>query len=206
MRSIRDKRGILGLETVGAVIIMLLILAVIAIAAFLALDSLLNSGAVSTTRLVNNFAGFGNETITLNDTPTQPATVNGLVGITYTNLIVSNATNNTLADTVVTTGNFTVNVDGALTTTGFAPFNGTTVNVSASSFTNTIPSYEVDLVGNVTNGTAEFFANIPTVMVILGAVVIILAVVLIILAVGRISGGARETDLGGGGSSAGPGL
>ncbi len=104
-----DKKGVLGLETVGSVIITLLVLAVIAIAVFLALDSL-------------------------------------------------NTAN--------------------LFTAGSQSANDTT-----------------NLINNITSGTTAFFANIPTVMVILGAVVIILAVVLIILAVGRISGGARAAEL-----------
>ena len=105
----KDKRGVLGLETVGSVIITLLVLAVISIAVFLALDSL-------------NTAG--------------------------------------------------------LFTAGSQSANDTT-----------------NLINNITSGTTDFFSNIPTVMTILGAVVIILAVVLIILAVGRISGGARATEL-----------
>ena len=109
VEKMKDKRGVLGLETVGAVIITLLVLAVIAIAVFLALDSL-------------NTAG--------------------------------------------------------LFTSGSQSANDTT-----------------NLIANITSGTTDFFSNIPTVMTILGAVVIILAVVLIILAVGRISGGARATQL-----------
>lgn len=49
------------------------------------------------------------------------------------------------------------------------------------------------LINNITSGTTDFFANIPTVMAILGAVIIILAVVLIIIAVGRIRGGAQAS-------------
>jgi len=106
MLKIKNKKGVLGLETVGAVIITLLILAVIAIATFLALDSLANSGALSTTRTVSVFVNFGNDTINLNDTPTQPATVAGLTGVVYTGLLVTNASNNTAADLNVTEGNF----------------------------------------------------------------------------------------------------
>ena len=51
------------------------------------------------------------------------------------------------------------------------------------------------LIVNITSGTTDFFANIPTIMAILGAVVIILAVVLIILAVSRIRSGANQASL-----------
>lgn len=52
-----------------------------------------------------------------------------------------------------------------------------------------------NVINNITVGTTQFFANIPTVFVILGAVVIILAVALILFAVSRFSataaGGGR---------------
>ena len=195
MLKIKNKKGVLGLETVSAVIILLLVLAVIAVASFLALDALLNSGAISTTRTVNNFAGFTNDSFVLNETPTQPATVSGLFGVNYSDLIVVNASD----DNLTLSGNFTINLDGAFATVLSGENNGSTISVTASAFTNTVDSDSKVLVSNVTNGTTEFFTSVPTIMTILGAVVIILAVVLIILAVGRISGGASAADLGGGG-------
>lgn len=201
MRLIKDKKGILGLETVQAVIIALLVLAVIAVATFLALDSLVGTGKVlSSTALVSNIP-FGNETINLTDTPTQPASVIGFVGVTYTSLFVTNATDGV----EITSANFTVDSNGAFVTAVGGSFNATNVNISSGAWTNTKTSDGQNLVNNVTNGTAQFFANIPTVMIILGAVVIILAVVLIILAVGRISGGAAAAEFSGS-SSPGPGL
>ncbi len=201
MRSIiKDKRGVLGLETVQQVIILLLVLAVLAVASFLALDALLNSGAVTTTRIANNFGGFTNESITLSDFPNRTSSISGLLGVVYTGTIVIND-----SDVSIAAANYTIDTDGFFTTVT-DEFNGSIINISVTSFTNTINSDSTNLVSNVTSGTAQFFENIPTIMVILGAVVIILAVVLIILAVGRISGAGRASDLDGGGGSTGPGL
>ena len=94
-----NNRGILGLDVVRSVIVFFLIMAVTAIAVFLALVSLQNSGIF----------------------PTGSQSANN------TNLIIN----------------------------------------------------------NITQGTTQFFGNVPTIFVVLGAVVIILAVTLIIAAVYR---------------------
>lgn len=51
------------------------------------------------------------------------------------------------------------------------------------------------VINNITTGTTQFFANIPTVFTILGAVVIILAVTLILFAVNRFSAGSGAGSL-----------
>lgn len=51
------------------------------------------------------------------------------------------------------------------------------------------------IINNITTATTMFFANIPTVFSILGAVVIILAVSLILVAVGRFGSSASGGSL-----------
>ena|SRR3990167_9021205 len=104
-----DKKGVLGMDIVRDVIVFLLILAVVAIAVFLALVSLQNAN---------------------------------------------------------------------LFTAGSTASNGTNF-----------------IINNITNGTVSFFNNIPTVMVILGAVLIILAVTLILVAVNRFTTGTGGGSL-----------
>ncbi len=45
-----------------------------------------------------------------------------------------------------------------------------------------------NVINNVTTGTADFFANAPTIFAVLGAVVIILAIMIIVQVVSRMSG------------------
>ena len=108
MKSLMNRKGVLGLDTVKAVIIALLTLSVIAIASFLALTSLQNA---------NIF-------------------VSGTTAANQTALIIN----------------------------------------------------------NVTTGTTNFFANVPTFFTLLGVVVLILIIAIVIVAVTRFSpGGMRES-------------
>lgn len=106
MRKI-GKRGVLGLDTVKSVLIALLMLAVIAIAVFLALSSLQSAG---------------------------------------------------------------------IFTTKSASDNATTYIIS-----------------NITEGSGNFFKQIPTIFTLLGVVVLILIIAIVIVAVSRFSGGRGES-------------
>lgn len=174
------------METVGAVLVFFLLLAVIAIAMFVALP------AISSENLIprNNLTGtFSNETITLNDTGDTPASVASLTDVSLTVTTVTNAT----GGEVIQSGNYSIS--GGTFTVVEPEYNGSSVNVS-SNFRYTDESDAVAVSNNVTSGVADFFASIPTVFVILGAVVIILAVSLILFAVSRFSGVAAGTGSG----------
>lgn len=186
------NKGQIGLDTVQVFIVTLLILGVMAIALFIGLNQLINSGAVGTTA-ESSKQTLSNETITLIDNSTGgiPSTVDGQrVPITYYGLILTNST----SGVVVASGNFTTNSNGTFFSSPTSGYNNTNVNVSGQ-FTYTVNSNSQAVVSNVTSGTTGFFTNIPTVMTILGAVVIILAVVLIIGAVGRIRNRSEEVGL-----------
>lgn len=89
-----DKRGVLGLETVGSVIITLLVLAVTAIAVFLALVSLQNANlfttasasANNTNYIINNITG--GTTTFFNNIPTIMTILGAVVIILAVTLIL----------------------------------------------------------------------------------------------------------------------
>jgi hypothetical protein len=105
----KDKRGILGLETVRVVIVTLLVLAVTSIAVFLALVSLQDAGI------------FTADSQAANDTD--------------------------------------------------------------------------KIIGNITSGTTDFFANVPTFMILLGVVVLLLIIAIVLVVVGRFGGTTGGADL-----------
>jgi hypothetical protein len=188
---ITDKRGILGLETVRVVIVTLLILAVTSIAVFLALVSLQDSNLF----VADTGSGtFTNETINLTLAGNAPATVDPLTGVVLSSVVVQNATDGT---NVISGGNWTTS-GNLLLAVAASPFINTNVNVSAS-FTNTFDSQTTNdtnkIIGNITSGTTDFFANVPTFMVLLGVVVLLLIIAIVLVVVGRFGGTTGGADL-----------
>lgn len=191
-RMLKDKKGVLGLEMVGTVIVILLVLAVISIAMFVALDSLTTTSVIPL-RTTSVGSPYINETINLTTSGATPSEVANLSSVTMADVQLYNLT----SGAEIQSPNFTTS-GAVITGAGGSGNIFLNQNVLASSnYTHGVASNAVNLASNVTTGTADFFNNIPTVMTILGAVIIILAVVLIILAVGRIRLGAKEFEEGG---------
>ena len=197
-----NKKGVLGMETAGAVFRFALILSVLAIAIFLSLDALDDEDVVPRKRACphNSFCfSFTNETMTLallaNDTATTANLTDVELDTQTSVLIITNSTNQTQPQ--LSTDNFTVG-SGDITGTSASEYVGTFVNVSGR-YRYTVESDALEVTKNTSGGITTFFESIGTVFSILIAVVIILAVVLILLAIRRFSGGASI----GGGSGGG---
>jgi len=188
----RDKKAMMGLDTVKVVLVVLLTLGVIAIAMFVALTSLQpavesldrsNTGTVtneSTTKAMNyTWTYTFNTSISgqRNPTCTITSVINGTDGVS------------------INSGNYTVpstlggcNIKASTPSAGF---NSTVWKVSYTYVYASPDSYNA--VSNITNGSVNFFKQIPTVFTILGVIVIILAVGIIIVAVMRF--GNREDSM-----------
>jgi len=183
LKEKKNKKGVLGLETVITFIITILILAIFTIAIFITLTSI-NTGVPQLTPL--EAGTLTNETLLLANETGNITSVSLRRDIVFSNVIVINAS--APATVLVLDTNYTV-VGGLINGTVGDIFIDTEVNFSAS-FTFRPISNSEHLENNVTGGLVTFFAGIATVFSILLAVVIILAVVLIIIAVTRIRQGA----------------
>lgn len=51
------------------------------------------------------------------------------------------------------------------------------------------------IISNITSGTTDFFANVPTFMVLLGVVVLLLIIAIVLVVVGRFGGATSRADL-----------
>ncbi len=185
----QNRKGQGSLETVGAVLIAFMVLAVIAIAIFLALTPLISTDIIPNKAVPQQ--QFGNETINLTTAGEAPASVENATGVVLFDLVVTNAS----SGETVEAANFSVT--GGVLANITQEFGDTFVNVSAT-FTSTTISDAVVLVNNVTEGTTLFFTNASSIFSILGAVIIILAIGLIIGAVFLFN---RFTSTGGGGGA-----
>jgi len=178
-----NKKGQLGLDTVQAVIIVFLVLAVLGITLLLVLPQIQDVAEGIDT----SSGTLKNETVTtLNETTGDTLSIHGNYHeITYSNTIVTN-----LSGTVVESGNYTLKADGKIYGVAGATHNGKSVNVSTSWKGSNMQTQRV--VGNVTRGTTDFFGDTGTIFSILVVVVIILAITIIILSVRRFGDGSVQ--------------
>lgn len=189
-----NKKGILGLNTVKAVILALLVLAVLVIAMFAILGPLLTSYEDVDVQTVTKY----NESIgTVDSTAYVP-----VAAYSYRNPICTftQCLNNTAKSDIVPGENFTnsscrVTYSGEKDTGGF---NGTAWKCSYTATYDSMGPWNI--VQNLTIGPSKFFANVPTFFVLLGVVVLILIIAIVIVAVTRFSPG-----IGIGGTQAGGG-
>jgi hypothetical protein len=191
MQKITQKKykGQLGLDTVKAVILSLLIITVIAVATFFILYSLLPTAE----SLAADKAGVNvvNESVVL--TPTG----NGIelaknVGVRNCKATVSAVVNATDGDTIpvakyVVTGCF---IKAAGTGAGSYAFNATKVTYTYSYD----DPYTNNLVQNISYGAESFFTQVPTFFVLLGVVVLILIIAVVIVAVTRFSPTGKSNE------------
>ena len=197
------RKGILGLETVRAVIMALLILGVLTIAVLLALVSIspvLDNTTRNTVRVINE-SGFHNSTVYRITTENS-----GQVG--FGGFVLELAFN-TSDSTTIDPANVTLGAAGTFTaTTGLVNTNSTDVQYT---YLYTFRPESAGLITrNISSGTARFFQNVPTFMILLGVVVILLIIGLVIFAVNRFSGSgggsvgglnrSRKDSLSGGGT------
>jgi len=198
--KIMDKKGVLGLDTVKAVMLGFLILAALGIAIMLALSSLTTTveSIDKTTRGVINETtteGVSDSNLTsLFYAPSEAYRGAVCTNRVYTNsstgdLVIINSTN--LANVTNSGCSFTGGADGEL-------FGNDTWNVSYS-VTYSNPSAN-DISKNISSAlTDDFFNQTGTIFAILIVVVIILSIAIIIAVVIRFGEGAGVSTGGGGG-------
>ena len=184
--KIKNRNGVLGLETAKAVMISFLILAITGVAIILSLSALDDSVGDSIDNIVR--------------TPSMAVTneTGAFLNITgYTlsgynsswSAITLTALWNETTDYNILIGNGTISNVGVLTNASISDFstNNYGVNVSYTyTYTYTEDRGRMDsIVGNVSEGIETFFDSTGTIFSILIVIVIILAISIIIWAVGR---------------------
>ncbi len=178
----KQRNGVLGLDTAKSVIVTFLILSVTGIAVLLALTSLQSAttATVDTTTVGLSTTDYN---AWLNITGYPLTRVNSS-NSQYTLLLIKNATTAGAGtyNWTIGLGNATVNSAGLVTNLSTAY-----PNVSITyEYVNTYSSGRTSAItNNVTTGIESFFASTGTIFSILIVVVIILAISIIIWAVGR---------------------
>jgi len=198
--KIKNKKGVLGLNTVQAVVIAFLIISVLAIAVILSLISL-GSVEIGGTQirfdaldasewngsvgLVTNASAGGNATAN--------ASLSGYNLVTST-LLCYNGTGGEL----IGSANFTSNSNGTLISTdtqctdvlgGVSPSYCGWEWICTGDATYEVTSGSGHIIRNISTGTESFMASAPTIFAILVVVVIILAIAIIIAVVTRFGSG-----------------
>ena len=178
-KLLRNKQGQVGLDTVKAVILAVLVLGTLAVVIILTVLSMSNvADTVDRYSLKVN-----NETQTFNETGNDTAAAGYRAPYTLTNVLITNAS----SVQVVHVNNYTVvgqtiKAVSASTNT----YLGKKVNVTYSFTYAGNNSYDIS--SNVTKGLDDFFGNIPTIFAILVVVVIIASIAIVIGVVQRFGG------------------
>lgn len=182
----KNKRGVLGLDTATAFVIAIMILAIMTFVSIIVVGSLNDSSAAAQTVT----GTVVNESFTLlNQTANSSATLLALDGtVTLSNVLLVNTTGS-----FIQAPNYTVVGRNVLGATDAGDFIGQVVNISAD-FSNTNSQFK-DISRNVTAGYAELFTNATTWFSLLGVVILILIIGLVIIAVRRFDQGANSTGL-----------
>jgi hypothetical protein len=174
----KQRNGVLGLDTAKTVMIAFLTLAVLGVSILLAMSSL-SSGVIDTIDSRTSSLSVTNETgAYINSTGYTLDAINSSTS-NYALVSAFNATDNSS----IGLGNITLSDAGVIT------------NATATTWDDVLVSYTYDysyslgrvdsITGNVSEGLVTFFSSTGTIFSILIVVVIILAISIIIWAVGR---------------------
>jgi len=181
-----NKKGIIGLDTVKAVMVTILALAIIGVAIVIVLTTLDESDIVRDSKSETN----------LNDTLTTVSEI----GEYFTNYSLESASctvtyvQNETSGGVINSGNYTTNNCWIQFSGADLTYNNSNWNVSYT-YTYDV-NYVEGIKENVTEGIVDFFSNTTTIFAILVVVVIILAITIIIVAVSRFSGEGNGFNIG----------
>jgi len=201
----RDKRGVLGLDTVKVFVIGILVIAIMVITMFLAITTLETAAEVAdkgTILYVGNQSTTSvlNESGTLLNNPTlfsYRKPICSVITVTFpVNGTIVPSTNYTTNSSIYGTGCYLYLVSGASIAYNNSLFNVTYTN----NYDNPGPYY---IVNNITAGSTSFFNQTPTFFVLLGVVVLILIIGIVIVAVSRFGIGGGSAFGRKGGSSEG---
>jgi len=195
--KIKQRNGVLGLETSKAVMISFLILAVTGVAIILALSTLDDAVGDSIDNVVHNptMSAINETGAYINITGYTLSGYNSSwSSITLTSLW------NTTSATNILIGNGTISNVGVLTNASTSVYSTGNYGVNVSytyTYTWTEDLGRMDgIVGNVSEGVETFFASTGTIFSILIVIVIILAISIIIWAVGRFGQQAEGSSQG----------
>ena len=182
--KIKNRKGILGLDTSTKFILALLILGVIGFISVLALNNLSDidiGGNIETVTI----GTFKNNSVNITSLGAVPANITGLpltLSLSLTNIVVTaNNTINNLTSTV-DLANFTINSTGGFTNASANPYFDRLVNITGL-LSYTIPGDARELNANVTRGIDELFTNSTTWFSLIAIVIIILIIAVVIIAV-----------------------
>lgn len=181
-----DKKGVLGLDTVKAVMLVLLTLGILLVVSVLILTLLGNSAENAE---IKKTGSGTNETITLNASVTDYLAPVYLRNCEATVAYISNNSN---VASILTSGNYTQSGCGITSTSAASLYEGQTVNVT---YTYTYNSNNTNMVvTQTTKGAGVFFTYAPTFFILLAVVVLILIIAIVIVAVQRF-GGQEQLNL-----------
>jgi len=174
MRSIKNKKGILGIDVVKSFMIGILALAIIAIAIVIIMNAL----DISSLTPASSGSASNETLLSVNETGSFFANSirNSVVCSVFE---VRNAT----TPITIASGNYTVNnCLISYSAPEDSSFNNSLWNVS---YTYTYDDFEgVDeVIANTSQGVTDFFSNAPTFFVLLGVVVIILIISIVVISV-----------------------
>jgi len=172
---VKDKRGVAGLDTAKAFMLLLFVVAIIGFIMIIAITELNDVGVAKTSGNVNvvNESGYINSTGYVFDGASAPD-----VSFDQTSLVVRNAS----SGQVVESGNYTVASGTTLVNATAVTYPN--VNIDYSYTYNQFASVE----GNVSDGVTNFFGDATTWLALLSVVVIILIISIVIFAVNRFGG------------------
>lgn len=197
MKLIKDKKAVLGINTVKAFIIGILAIAVIAIAIIIVLSAISSDSIIDSIGTTIDGGEVVNESVAVLNHTVVDMSVSPFNKVDCEVTSVINATGFEALDPM----NFTfasgcsIVLNTSLDTT--SNYNGTAISVSYRYNYVDIPNIK-NVTNDVSDGVVEFFSNSSTFFTLLAVVVIILIIAIVIIAVNRFGGNA-EGSVGGGG-------
>ena len=189
--KLKQRNGVLGLETAKEVMVSFLVLSVTAIAILLALTSLSDAVGDSIDNIAYSKSAVNESPAWINTTGYTLDNYNSssagfTSGFTLTTIWANTPNQVPAYNFSIPVANATISSVGVVTNT--TAYNSSVfANVSLSyDYTYTVDRHRIDnIFGNVSSGLETFFASTGTIFSILIVVVIILAISIIIWAVGR---------------------
>jgi len=186
----KNKKGVLGLDTVKAFMLIILVVVVILFSMVIALSSLRDAAENVEPTTTNTIV---NETLTAaNDTVFTPTSVTGGEQRKETCAITS--LNNASGGEDIPVSNFTFDTTLCTITMIGGTFNATDVNITFSNnFLTSSAANEV--LTNISGGALDFVGNTSTWFSLLSVLIVILIISVVIMAVNRFGGGGSRGGL-----------
>lgn len=194
--KLKQRNGVLGLETAKQVMVSFLVLSVTAVAVLLALTSLGDAVGDSIDNIDYTITTTNETFAWVNATGYTLDNYNTSTSAFVLTAIWGNTPSGDPSEYNWTIELANATVSGVGVVTNLTEYNTTIMSNVSLSYTNTltIDRHRVDnIVGNVSSGLETFFASTGTIFSILIVVVIILAISIIIWAVGRFGQQAEGT-------------